>query len=88
MTEQYVVGKIKAVIDQFYTFPNKEYIEETQLDFIGGVLQTALHLLPNELYFDVKQYIYDKHGYDPGGCKDYQITINEWRHEAAREKEE
>ena len=81
MTEQYVAGRIKAVIDQFYAFRNKKYIQETQLNFIGGVLQTALFLLPNESYFKVKQYIYDKYGYDPGGCADKQISIEDWRNE-------
>ena len=81
MTENYVVDRIKATIDQFYSFPNKAYKQERQQDFIGGVLQTALHLLPNEKYFEIKEYIYNKHGYDSGGVATKQISIEEWANE-------
>ena len=69
--------RIKKTIDQFYTFPNREHIKKTQLEFIGGVLQTALHLLNFADYNEIKQYIYTQYGYDPGGCADGQIGFDD-----------
>ena len=69
--------RIKMTIDQFYTFPNREYIKKTQLEFIGGVLQTALHLLNFADYNEIKQYIYTQYGYDAGGCADGQIGFDD-----------
>ena len=69
--------RIKMTIDQFYTFPNREHIKKTQLEFIGGVLQTALHLLNFTDYNEIKQYIYTQYGYDPGGCSDGQIGMDD-----------
>ena len=75
MTEAQVIKGFKATIDQYYHFPNKNYIEENQLHFIGGVLQAALHIISNDNYFALKQYIYDTYGYDPGGCRTGQISF-------------
>ena len=72
-----IEDRIKATIDQFYKIPSRQYIEDTQLDYIGGVLQVALHLLPTDRYFAVKQYIYDQYGYDPGGVKSGQISMDD-----------
>lgn len=77
MTNQMIYAKITAVIDQFYKQNSKEYIQKTQLDYIGGVLQTALFLLPNERYFELKNYIYTTYGYDPGGCAERQVVIQD-----------
>ena len=75
MTEEQVVKGFKATIDQYYHFPNKKYIEENQLHYIGGVLQAALHIVSTDNYFSIKQYIYDTYGYDPGGCRTGQIDL-------------
>ena len=64
-------------IDQFYKFTNERYIQESQLHFIGGVLQVALHLLPFDDYNSIKFYIFEKYGYDPGGCTDGQVSLDE-----------
>lgn len=72
-----IKSRIKATIDQFYTFPNHDYIKKTQLQFIGGVLQTALHLLNFEDYIEIKMYVYTQYGYDPGGCTDGQIGLDD-----------
>ena len=77
MTLSEIKNKIKATIDQFYCFPNRKYVEENQLQFIGGVLQTALHLLPFDDYNELKMYIYTEHGYDAGGCTDGQISFDD-----------
>lgn len=77
MTNAEIHKKITAVIDQFYRQNSSEYIQKTQLDYIGGVLQTALFLLPFDLYQDLKNYIYSEHGYDPGGVTTGQMTIND-----------
>ena len=77
MTNKEMIERIRATIDQFYRHPNSRYIEETQLHFIGGVLQTALHLLPTDDYYDMKNYIFAKWGYNAGGV-DGQMNINEW----------
>jgi hypothetical protein len=77
MTVSEVKDCIKKTIDQYYCQSSKKYIEESQLYFIGGVLQTALHLLMFNDYNEIKQYIYTQYGYDPGGCADGQINIDE-----------
>ena len=78
MTTKECSDGFKKTIDQFYAFPNKAYNEQRQLHFIGGVLQAALHILPNDEYFKVKQYVYDNYGYDPGGCVTMQINMEEY----------
>ena len=77
MTNAEIIERIKKTIDQFYHGPSSRHIEEAQLHFIGGVLQTALHLLPTDDYQDIKQYIFAKWGYNPGGI-DGQINVTEW----------
>lgn len=76
MSNTEIVDRIKATIDQFYSYP-QEIIEKEELHFIGGVLRTALHLIPTKDYYEVKEYIYRTYGYDPGGCKDGQIQFYE-----------
>ena len=70
-----IKGRIKKTIDQFYTLQNHDYIKKSQLHFIGGVLQTALHLLNVSDYMEIKQYIYTQYGYDAGGCTDGQMGL-------------
>ncbi len=77
MTNAKIIEGIKKTIDQFYRGPSSRHIEEAQLHFIGGVLQTALHLLPTDEYYDIKNYIFAKWGYNPGGV-DGQMNVNEW----------
>lgn len=77
MTNKEMVERFRATIDQFYRGPSSRHIEEAQLHFIGGVLQTALHLLPTDDYYDMKNYIFAKWGYNAGGV-DGQMDINEW----------
>lgn len=78
MTIQEIERMFEKTIDQFYAFPSEKYIKEAQLFYIGGILQSALHILPNENYFNLKKYVYVKHGYDPGGVRDGQITFYEY----------
>ena len=75
MTNQDIVNRFKKTIDQWYAQPNEQYNREHQLHHIGGILQAALHILPTDSYFALKQYVYDKHGYDPGGCRSGQISF-------------
>lgn len=77
MTNKEMVERFRATIDQFYNFPSQRYVEENQLQFIGGVLQTALHLLPDNDYYDLKNYIFARWGYNAGGV-DRQMNIDEW----------
>ena len=77
MTTTEIKGRIKATVDQYYKFPNREYTKNNQMHFIGGVLQTALHLLLPDDYYEIKQYIYVTYGYDPGGCSDGQIGMDD-----------
>lgn len=79
MTNTEMIERIKKTIDQYYRFSNQQYVRDNQLHFIGGVLQTALHLLPLDQYDDIKKYIYNTWGYDPGGVTDGQMNISEWR---------
>ena len=72
----------KATIDQFYAEYRGAKPDATiELHFMGGLLQAALHILPNDRYYALKQYIYDKHGYDPGGCSDGQLCMTDYRWE-------
>lgn len=81
LTYEWIEQRIKMTIDQFYA--GRKYrarmvsAAEEQLHFIGGVLQTALHLLPNDRYFELKRYIWETYRYDPGGCADRQMSIFE-----------
>ena len=77
MTTAEIESKIRATIDQFYQMSSKAHLESCQVDFIGGVLQTALHLLPTDRYYSIKQYVYVAHGYDPGGVVDGQISMSD-----------
>ena len=77
MTASEIEHGFRATIDQFYKYSSKRYVEQAQLHFVGGVLQSALHILPNDKYFALKEYIYIRYGYDPGGCKDGQISLKE-----------
>ena len=76
MTYKDISDKIKATIDQFYHCDTK-WVRTAQLFFIGGVLQVALHLLPWGDYYDIKKYIYQTYGYDPGGAADDQISVDD-----------
>ena len=77
MTNKQITEKFKRTIDQFFEFPNKGYIEDARLLFIGGVLQATLHILPWNEYWSLKVYCYEKHGYDPGGVTTGQISMLE-----------
>lgn len=80
MTIAEIEAGFKATIDQFYDFRGRiGYVDkEEQLHHIGGILQAALHILPTDRYFALKQYIYDKHGYNPGGVDTGQINLEEY----------
>lgn len=78
MTINEIKTRFKKCIDQYYHYPNTQYIKDHQLDYIGGVLQAALHILPTDDYFDVKQYVFEQHGYDPGGCQTRQIELKDY----------
>lgn len=78
MTDKEIAACFKKAIDQWYHLPNKNYVREHQLHHIGGLLQGALHVLSTDSYYAVKQYVYDKYGYDPGGCRSGQINLDEY----------
>ena len=71
LTQAWIEKRIKKVIDQHFQeskyVSDKEWLKTQRLHYLGGVLQTGLFLLPTEKYFELKQYCYDKYGYDPGG---------------------
>ena len=77
MQNKEIKNRIKKTVDQFYNLRCPSYIEKTQKSYIGGVLQTALHLLPTNDYYEVKNYVYKTWGYDPGGCVDGQMELFE-----------
>lgn len=78
MTDKEIAVRFKKAIDQWYHLPNKGYVRENQLHHIGGLLQGALHVLSTDSYYAVKQYVYDKYGYDPVGCRSGQINLDEY----------
>lgn len=81
ITQQWISERIKKTIDQYfqeYKYMDREFVECTKDTVVGAVLQTALHLLPTEKYFEIKQYCYDKYGYDPGGLGYGQLTLEMW----------
>ena len=82
MTHAEIVDCFHATIDQYYAelrYMRSGYREESEVWHIGGILQSALHILPTDMYYGLKQYIYRNYGYDPGGCSDQQISLNEWK---------
>lgn len=61
ITYGYIEERVKKTIDQYYAqakYCNRDYIKKTQIEYIGGILQTALHLLPTDRYYAVKDYVY------------------------------
>lgn len=50
----------------------KRTIEEYEA---WGMVHLALYILEFNEYNAFKMYIYQKYGYDPGGCTDGQISI-------------
>ena len=81
MTNTEIKERIKKTIDQFYNtffFKGEPKSKDWELHYIGGILQTALHLLPYKEYEEIKFYIYETYGYDPGGCSyDYQLEFKD-----------
>lgn len=77
MKQEEIYDRFTAVVDQFFRQGPPRYVDEAKLFFIGGVLQSALFLLPNERYFELKNYIYTTYGYDPGGCAERQVVIQD-----------
>ena len=71
----------RKTIEQFFNLYNQPYYqgsEEERLYFIAGVLKSALHIIPLDNYYALKDYIYKTYGYDPGGAADQQMTLEEW----------
>jgi len=77
MTNWEIYSQLTRVVDQFYKQSTEKWIKESQLHYIGGVCQCALFLLDFDKYMRFKQYIYNTYGYDPGGCADEQLSVNE-----------
>lgn len=77
MTIEEIAKGFEATIDQFYGSHHGAYLKECQLNYIGGILQAALHILPNARYYKLKEYIFFKHGYDPGGVDYGQLGIED-----------
>lgn len=70
-----IEDRFKATIDQHFSNGIYGRGDSVTLWFIGGVLQSALHILPLDNYYGLKRYCYEKHGYDPGGVRDGQISF-------------
>lgn len=87
LTYAWIEERIKAVINQHFqeskNIKDLEWLETMRVHYIGGIMQTALHLLPNERYFAINRWIYETHGYDPGGesVRSGQMTIEMWEAE-------
>ena len=71
-----IEDRFKKTIDQYFAGTWMKSTNQTT-HFIGGVLQSALHILPTDNYYNLKRYCYEKHGYDPGGVTDGQISITD-----------
>lgn len=84
ITYGWIEQRIKKCIDQHFKesrhITDMEWLKVQRLHYIGGVLQTALHLLPTDRYFELKRYCKEKHGYNPGGL-DGQLTFEIWEKE-------
>lgn len=78
MTNKEIASRFRKTIDQFFKISSREYIEQCKVHYIGGILQSALHILPLDEYYSLKVYIYERYGYDPGGVTDGQMTILEY----------
>lgn len=77
MKQEEIYDRFTAVVDQFFRQGPPRYVDEAKLFFIAGVLQSALFLLQNDRYFELKNYIYKTYDYDPGGCADRQVMIQD-----------
>lgn len=70
-------------VDQIYIDWNKTTLSTTEKktveDYMAwGVVKLALYILNTDEYNAFKEYIYDKHGYDAGGVRSGQMSIEEW----------
>ena len=79
MKESEIEERFKKSIDQWFAV--MPYYNETEATrdatfHIGGILQAALHVIPTR-YDALKRYCYEKHGYNPGGVTDGQMTLND-----------
>ena len=86
ITYAWIEERIKMVIAQHFQesrYMDKDYVKEWRIHYIGGIMQTALHLLPNDRYFVITRWIYETYGYDPGGedIRSGQMTIEMWEAE-------
>lgn len=90
ITYAWIQERIKKTIAQHFQqsryVTDTEYLKTERLHFIGGIMQTALHLLPNDKYFEIARWCYETYGYDPGGQADGQMTIEMW--EAMNEQDQ
>ena len=82
MTTAEARDRFYKTVDQYYAqlkYMSPQYRKDSETFLIGGILQSALHILPTDMYYELKQYIFEKYGYDPGGCSDQQISLTEWK---------
>ena len=79
MTNKEIASRFRKTIDQYFKFVfNPKYEELCKVHYIGGILQSALHILPFDEYYSLKVYIYEQYGYDPGGVTTGQMNIQEY----------
>ena len=84
MTNAEISTALERAIDQYYSqlkYTRKGYREKSEVYFIGGILKSGLFLLPTNEYYELKRYVYDNHGYDPGGVTDGQISMDDMEDE-------
>lgn len=79
MTISEIEIRFQKTIDQHFAEKARAvtWDKTDEMNYIGGILQAALHILPTDRYLALKQYIYDKHGYDSGGCDTGQMTLED-----------
>lgn len=76
-----LLDRCKKCVDSVYIdwekthHPDKHVIEKYE---VWGIVHLALYILNFDEYNELKQYIYDSHGYDVGGVKTGQMEIDDY----------
>lgn len=78
----YLLERCKKCVDQTFIDWNKTRLSSREKREIEeyeawGIVSLALYVLNFDEYNEFKRYIYETHGYDPGGVRDGQIDFRE-----------
>ena len=77
-----LLDKCKKCVDQVFIDWEKTKLQKSEKRTIEeyeawGIVHLALYILEFDEYNEFKMYIYKTYGYDPGGCADGQMSLDD-----------